>query len=220
MSDEQTGVVLPIPLPEDHAFRYQAMDDILTVLVRNPHHEFSVSQLRTLTGHGGKTVTNGLDLLQQLDLVRSRRDGNKKLNSINRDRVQKPEDPIIEISQEVFRTPVKTFLDELQDEVDNLVGVLVFGSVARGKADRASDIDLFIVVENNLMETRRMIQAIRQTVSDQQFKEGRYEFQVMVESLESAEQYGEKLQTIFSEGITLYQTEHLDDLRRGVLHGE
>lgn len=219
MSDEQTGVVLPIPLPADHVFRYQAMDDILTVLVRNPHQEFSVSQLRTLTDHGGKTVNNGLDLLQQLDLVRSRRDSNKKLISINRDRVQKPDDPILEIPQEEFRTPVKTFLDELRDDVDNLVGVLVFGSVARGEADRASDIDLFIVVKDELMAARRTIQDIRQAVSEQSFDGNRYEFQVMIESLESAEQYGEKLQTIFSEGITLYQTDQLDELRRGVLQG-
>lgn len=220
MSDEQTGVVVPIPLPADHIFRYQAMDDILTVLVRNPHQEFTVSQLRTLTDHGGKTVNNGLDLLDQLDLIETQRQGNKKLISINRDRVQKPDDPILEIPQEEFRTPVKTFLDDLRDDVDNLVGVLVFGSVARGEADRASDIDLFIVVDDELMAARRTIQNIRQAVSEQPFDGNRYEFQVMVESLDSAEQYGEKLQTIFSEGITLYQMDELDKLRRGVLHGE
>jgi len=220
MSDEQTGVVLPVPLPADHVFRYQAMDDILTMLVRNPHHEFTVSQLRTITDHGGKTVTNGLDLLQQLNLINTRRDGNKKLISINRDRVQKPEDPIIEIPQEAFRTPIKTFLDQLHDEVEYLVGVLVFGSVAHGEADRASDVDLFIVIKDDLMAACRTIQDIRQTVSNQQFEEGRYDFQVMVESMESAEQYGEKLQTISSEGITLHQSDQLADLRRGVHHGE
>lgn len=219
MSDDQIGVVVPIPLPADHVFRYQAMDDILTVLVRNPHQAFSVSQLRTLTDHGGKTVNNGLHLLQQLDLVRSRRDGKKKLISINRDRVQKPDDPILEIPQEEFRTPVKTFLDELRDNIDTLAGVLVFGSVARGEADRASDIDLFIVVEDELMAARRMVQDIRQTVSEESFDGNRYEFQIMTESVDSAKQYGGKLQLLFSEGITLYQTDTFDELRRGVLHG-
>lgn len=122
------------------------------------------------------------------------------------------------IPQEEFRTPVKTFLDELRDDVDNLVGVLAFGSVARGEADRASDIDLFIVVEDDLMAARRRVQDICQEISNRAFDEGRYEFQVMVESVESAEQHGEKFQTIFSEGITLYQTDQLDELRRDVLH--
>lgn len=196
------------------------MDDILELLYRNPHETFGVRELRDVTGHGAQTVDTALTLFIKVDLIETQRTGNKKLISINRDRVQKPDDPILEIPQEKFRTPVKAFLDELQDDVENLVGVLLFGSVARGGADRASDIDLFIVVEGELMAARRTIQDIRQTISERSFEENRYKFQVMVESLDSAGQHGEKLQTIFSEGITLYQTDPLENLRRGVLHGE
>jgi predicted nucleotidyltransferase len=221
MVDRETpGVLVPIPLPEERVFRNQAMDDILALLYRNPHDAFGVRELRDVTGHGAQTVDTALDLFAQLDLIETRREGNRKLVSINRDRIQKPDDPILAIPQEPFRTPVKAFLDELDEQQDNLVGILVFGSVARGEADRASDIDLFIVVEDELMASRRAIQDIEMEVSNRTFDGDRFEFQVMVESMDSGPEYGDKLQTIFTEGITIYETDDLDELRRGVLHGE
>lgn len=214
------GVLLPIPLGEDKIFRNQATDDILELLYRNPHEEFGVRQLRGITGHGAQTVDTALTLLEQLDLIETRREGNKKLTSINRDRVQKPDDPILEIQQEEFRTPVKAFSDRVEeDQEGNLAGILLFGSVARGEADRASDIDIQVIVEDDLLQSRREIQDIRQEMEKSNFGGERYEFQVLVESVETAEQYGEKLQEIFSEAITIYSTDQLEELRQVILNG-
>ena len=214
------GVLLPIPLGEDKIFRNQATDDILELLYRNPHEEFGVRQLREITGHGAQTVDTALTLLEQLDLIKTRREGNKKLTSINRDRVQKPDDPILEIQQEEFRTPVKAFSDRVEENQEgNLAGILLFGSVARGEADRASDIDIQVIVEDDLLQSRREIQDIRQEIEESKFGGERYEFQVLVESVETAEQYGEKLQEIFSEAITIYSTDQLEELRQVILNG-
>ncbi|RCU47013.1 DNA polymerase beta [Haloplanus salinus] len=212
------GVLLPIPLGKDKVFRNQATDDILELLYRNPHEEFGVRQLREITGHGAQTVDTALTLLEQLDLIQTRREGNKKLTSINRDRVQKPDDPILEIKQEAFRNPVKAFSDRVKkDQGDNLVGILLFGSVARGEADRASDIDIQVIVEDDLLQSRREIQDIRQEMEESKFGGERYEFQVLVESVETAEQYGDKLQEIFSEAVTIYSTDQLKELRQVIL---
>ncbi|MFB6187973.1 MAG: nucleotidyltransferase domain-containing protein [Halobacteriaceae archaeon] len=214
------GVLLPIPLGEDKVFRNQATDDILELLYRNPHEEFGVRQLREITGHGAQTVDTALTLLEQLDLIETRREGNKKLISINRDRVQKPDDPILEIQQEEFRNPVKAFYDNVKEnQGSNLVGIILFGSVARGEADRASDIDIQVIVENDLLQSRREIQDIRQEIEESKFGGERYEFQVLVESIETAEQYGEKLQEVLSEAITIYSTDQLEELRQVILNG-
>ena len=214
------GVLLPIPLGEDKIFRNQATDDILELLYRNPHEEFGVRQLREITGHGAQTVDTALTLLEQLDLIETRREGNKKLTSINRDRVQKPDDPFLEIQQEGFRTPIKAFSDKVEeDQEGNLAGILLFGSVARGEADRASDIDIQVIVEDDLLQSRREIQDIRQEMEKSKFGGERYEFQVLVESVETAEQYGEKLQEIFSKAITIYSTDQLEELRQVILNG-
>jgi len=215
-----SGVLLPIPLGKDRIFRNQAMDDILELLYRNPHEEFGVRQLRETTGHGAQTVDTALTLLDQINVIQTRREGNKKLISINRERIRKPEDPILEIPQEEFRDPVKALTDRVRNNQNqNLVGVLVFGSVARGEADRASDIDIQVIVEDDLLKARRSIQNIRQEIENERFDGERYELQVMVESVETATQYGEKLKEIFSEGITLYESEELETVRDGVLDG-
>ncbi|MDZ7849421.1 MAG: nucleotidyltransferase domain-containing protein [Halodesulfurarchaeum sp.] len=221
MTDQPTpGVLVPIPLPATRVFRNQAMDDVLSLLYRNPHEEFGVRELRDVTGHGAQTVDTALDLFTQLDLVETRRRGNQKLVRINQARIRKPDDPILEIPQEPFRAPVIAFLDELQAAQENVVGVLVFGSVARGEADRASDIDLFVVVADELMAARRTIHEIRQDLSNRTFDGSRYEFEVMVESVESANQYGEKLRTVLSEGIILQESAELEAVQEAVFHGE
>lgn len=220
MSDEKSGVVLPIPLPNQQVFRYQAADDILELLYRNPHREFTVTELRETTDHGGKSVENALNILGSLDIIQRRNDGRKSLIQIDQTRIQKPDDPILEIPQAEFRTPVQAFLEEAkQRQGENLVAVLLFGSVARGDADRASDIDVQVLVADELLKARRELQAARQDIETRRFDGNRYEIQLLVESVESAENYGEKLQEIFSEGIELYAAEPFADVKEVVFNG-
>lgn len=220
MSDEKSGVFLSLPLPEDHVFRYEAVDDILELLYRNPHREFTITELRTITGHGGKSVDEAVKILASLSLIEQSKRGRKSLIEIDRERLQKPDDPLLEIPQEEFRQPVMEFLERAKEKQgDNLVGVLLFGSVARGDADRTSDIDIQVIVHDDLTAARRKLQAIRQDIESEKFDGNRYEIQLLVESEESATRYGEKLQEIFSEGIRLYSTEKLDEVQEAVFDG-
>lgn len=214
------GILLPVPLGDEKVFRNQAMDDIIELLFRNPHEEFGVRQLREITGHGAQSVDDALTLLTQIELVRTRREGNRKLISIDRTRIRKPDEPILEIPQEEFRDPVRAFTERVEEEhEEELVGILLFGSVARGDADRTSDIDIQVIVEDDLLESRRDIQDVRQTIEGSKFGGERYEFQVLVESVETAEQYGEKLREILAEAVTLYTTDELEELRQVILNG-
>ncbi|MCL7416885.1 MAG: nucleotidyltransferase domain-containing protein, partial [Halalkalicoccus sp.] len=193
-------------------FRNQATEDILTLLVRNLRQEFTVTQLRTITGHGGDTVTTALTVLEAADLIGTRREGNKRLISANRDRIQNPADPIARIPQSAFQHPVHAFLETMDDSPVDPVGIVLFGSVARGDADRASDIDLLVIVETDVMTARRELTEIRRTVEQQRFDGDRYAFQLMVEAADSVENYGPKLHEIFSEGIVLRDSERLQEL--------
>lgn len=215
-----SGVCVQFPLPDQRLFRNQATEDVLLLLLRNPHTEFTVTELRNVTDHGGDTVGTALEVLDAANLVRTRSEGRKRLVSANRDRFYNPEDPVLSIPQEEFRTPVRAFLDELDDVPFELVGVILFGSVARGEADRASDIDVQVLVEDALTESRRRLHDARQAVEGQKFDGQRYEFQLLVESVESAESYGKDLQEIFSEGITLYSTDTMDEVKEAVFSGE
>lgn len=220
-TDESSGVYIQFPLPEERLFRNQATEDVLLLLLRHPHREFTVTDLRKTTNHGGDTVDTAIRVLEAADLISTREEGRKKIISANQARFHNPDNPLLSIPQEEFVPPVREFLERLKEnQGDNLVGVILFGSVARGEADRTSDIDLQIIVKNGLTETRRIIHDIRQEVEEQEFNGGRYELQLLVESVESAKSYGEKLQKIFSEGIIIYATNKLEEIKEVVFHGE
>ena len=216
-----SGVYIQFPLPDERLFRNRAMEDILLLFVRNPHRELTVTETRAITGHGGDTVQTAINVLEKAALINTRQEGRRKLISANRDRFHNPGDPLLSIPQEQFRTPVKEFLERAEEnQGDNLVGVILFGSVARGEADRASDIDIQVIVENDLTKSRRGLQEIRTEVENTKFDGERYEIQLFVESVETAENYGEKLQEIFSEGIKLYTTDKLDEVQEVVFSGK
>jgi len=221
MSDEnEWGIVLTMPLPEEQVFRYRATGDVLELLYRNPHRGFAVTELREITGHGGKSVDNAIKTLEGLDLVEKKTDGRKSLVRINHSRIKKPDDEYLEIPQPEFREPVREFVQEAKDrQGESLVGIVLFGSVARGEADRASDIDMQVIVDDDLTAARRALQDARQSIEERKFDGERYELQVLVESIKGAKSYGEKLQEIFSEGITLYSTDELAEVREAVFDG-
>ena len=219
IDQNESGILLPIPLGDNRVFRNQSMEDILELLYRNPHSEFGVRQLREITENGAKTVDTAIKLFIQLGLIDTRRDGNQKLISINRNWVQKQDDPILEIPQEEFQDPAKVFLDRADQAEAEIVGVILFGSVARGEADRASDIDLQVIVSGEITEARRELHDIRQEVESQEFDGERYELQLLVESTKSAESYEDRLREIFSQGIKLRETDELDLVMEAVFNG-
>lgn len=239
MSVESTTIEIRLPLPDEQVFRYAAMEDILALLVRNPYREFTVTELRDLTDNGQKTTSRGIDLLDALGLVAVRSEGRRRLVGLDRTQVHVPEDPFFRIPQDEFRVPVRAFVERAREEIDHLAGVVVFGSVARGTADRRSDVDLWVLVEDDdeVVVARRTVQAIVSDLEDQRFGEAnagtagvagvvgttsdqgqRYEFEVLVESVESAHNYGERLESILSEGIAVLESPALDRVTDAVLN--
>lgn len=203
-------------------FRISAADDILQLLVDAHEREFSIPELVELTGASRSTVWRAVDLLDHLEVLRVRETAQRKYVSIDPDQLEKP-DPVLAVEQSAFHDPIRAFVDGLEDtfdttdEVERLVGVVVFGSVARGEADRKSDIDLFVVVEGDRTVARRRVTDVVADLRERRFDGDRYDFESYVETVESTTRAREKLEEIFDEGITLYATPQFHDLRREVL---
>lgn len=212
---QTTTIELGYPFPEERIFRYQAMEDVLSVVIDQPYSEFTVSELATLVDGNQATVSKAVKLLSAVGVVETRRDGRKRYVRVNRDRLSKP-DPVLSIPQSEFQKPVRAFLDRLQETVDQLVGVVLFGSVARGEADRASDIDLLIIVDGDKTPARRAVQSIVRDLQETKFDGNRYTFQSLVESVDSAHRVGERLREQFDDGITLVGSDQLAELRAEV----
>lgn len=211
---ENTTIALEYPFPEERVFRYQAMQDLLSLLIEAPYEEYTVSELAEMIDANQSTASKAVTLLRELGAVRTRRDGRKQLVSIERDRLTKP-DPILTIPQSEFQKPVQAFVDRAQTELVDLVGIVLFGSVARGTADRASDVDLLVVVEGDeKTQARRSVQSIVSDLEETKFDGDRYAFQTLVESVDSAKRIGERLRQQFDEGITLVGSEGLSAIRQ------
>ena len=216
---ESISIALQYPFPEDRVFRYQAMQDVLDVLIDQPYATYSMSELANLTGANQGTISKAVRLLSELDVIETARDGRTQQVRINRDRLTKP-DPILSIPQDEFHQPVRALLQRFQDQLGELVGVVLFGSVARGEADRTSDIDLLVIVDENRTTARRTVQSIVSDLEDQRFEGNRYTFQPLVESTDSVQRIGDQLRPQFDDAITLVGSDRLSELRTEVYADE
>lgn len=131
-----------------------------------------------------------------MGLIVRRDAGNRTLYRIDERRLRDADDPFLEIPQAEFREPLRRFVDRVNDEVPSIAGILCFGSVARGEADRTSD--------------------VVRDLEEESIDGDRYEFEVFVESPESARKRGEDLRPILQEGIPLVESETFRRVKRDV----
>lgn len=213
---DQATVGLPIPPPEPDLFRHSATTDVLRVLIDSPYEQFTVRELGRLTDTPAQSVKRAVDILEPNGVIVATPEGNRRLISINRTRVSLPDDPILRIPQSEFHQPVRTALERLQAEIESVTGVLLFGSVARGDADRQSDIDLWVLAtERGVQHTAN---EVAKELGNERFDGERYEFQVLVENPDSARQHADRLREIFTDAITLVESEELTTLKQEVLN--
>ncbi|AHG01206.1 DNA polymerase subunit beta (plasmid) [Halostagnicola larsenii XH-48] len=206
-------------------FRIGAADDILRLLVDAHDTEFTIPELVDATGVTRSTVWRAVDLLDSIGAVQIRETPQRNYIAINPDRLQK-DDPILAIPQSEFHAPIRAFVDRVHatitdaDDITELLGIVVFGSVARGEADRQSDIDCFVVVDGDRTTARRRITDVGADLQSERFDGDRFVFEPYIESAESARRAGSKLREIFAEGVTVSGSDQLDSLRKEVVADE
>ena len=212
---EGSYVRLPVPLGDPDAFRYGATADILHILVDNPERGFTNRELHRVTGKGLSSVNAAVDTLETLGVITVDRSGRANAVQVDSEMLVKADDPVTTIPQSAYHAPVRAILTGLEERISDDVGVVLFGSVARGTADRTSDIDLFVVVEEERMQAQREAHTIEQEIADEQFDGDRYEAHIIVESKGSAGNH-DRISEILAEGLTLRDSPALDAVKRGV----
>jgi predicted nucleotidyltransferase len=212
-----TTIAISIPVTRPEIFGHSATADILSVLADNPDTGYGMRELSRAVETTHKTVSDAVDDLAAIDLVKTTHQGPKRIVQINTNRLRKPSDPILSIPQAEFQSPIRELLTGLIETVDGLLGVIIFGSVARGDADRQSDIDCFVLVKENQATAQKTAHELVDELHERQFDGDRYTFQVLVESVETATQYGGRLQDIIVEGITIHDSPEFEDLKQEVL---
>lgn len=229
MSDNaKQGIKVQIdadPDTETGIFRIGTADNILRLLADAHETEFTIPELVAATGAARSTVWRAVDLLDAIGSIRIRETPQRNYVTIGPDRLEKG-DPILAISQSTFHAPIRAFVDTTEtaltgaDERGELLGVIVFGSVARGEADRRSDIDLFVVVDGDRTTARRSITDVVADLEAKRFDGERFAFEPYVETVESAQRAAGKLTEIVADGVTVYRSDELDGLKKAILTDE
>ncbi|ERH08157.1 MAG: putative nucleotidyltransferase [Halonotius sp. J07HN4] len=213
-------LLLDIPTQNTDLFRSQAVHDILSFLSRYQTEKFSISELADAVEYSSPSVSKAVDILTDNDLVVDCREGNTRNVRINPDRLSRPDDPFLQIPQVEFHTPVRVAVEQLLDELNTVIGIVLYGSVARGEADRRSDIDLWVLVDEDRMTNQRTANRVRQDLEDQEFDTGRYAYEIDVEALPAVPNYVNELREVLSDGLVLHETEKFDTVQRMVFHGD
>lgn len=211
----QTYLRLPVPLGDSDAFRYGATADVLHILVDNPDRTFTNRELHRVTENGLSGVNAAVNTLEELGVINVDRSGRANAVQIDPEMLVKADDPITTIPQSAYHAPVRRLLSKLEAHIGEDIGVILFGSVARGTADRASDIDLFVVVEDDRMTAQRTAHSIEQEIATEQFNGDRYEAHIVVEPSDSAPGH-DHIEEILVEGLTLRDSPALDAVKQEV----
>lgn len=211
--------MLDIPAQDPSLFKSRAVHQVLSFLARYHTDAFSITELTDAVDYSQPSISKAVDVLTANDLVVARREGNSKLIQINRSRLSRPDDPFLQIPQTEFQEPVRTAVDEMVNELDGVIGIVLYGSVARGDADRRSDIDLWVLVEEDRMSNQRAANRARQDLEDEEFDTGRYAYEIDVESLPAVPNYTDELREVLRDGLVVHDTEKFETVRKMVFHG-
>lgn len=211
---EGVAISLPIPARDPDLFKHKATNDVLLLLSRHRFEEFTIGELARQTGHTKPTAGRAVDVLSGNDLVVEESEGNRRLIEINRERLAVPDDPLMQISQEEFQEPVKAAVEALRNDVEQVLGIVLFGSVARGGADRRSDVDLWVLVAEDRAESQRRVNELELDLEEETFDGERYSYDIDVEEVASVPRYTENVREIVLSGITMYETEQFEKVQK------
>lgn len=213
-TDSGINISLQIPAQDPELYKNKATDDVLLFLSRHSFEDFSLAEIATQTDNTEPTVGRAVDVLEANGLVIERTRGTQRLISINRDRLSVPDDPFLRIPQPEFQRPVKVAVEALEERIGNLLGVLLYGSVARGEADRRSDIDLWVLVSEDRPPAQRTANEIARDLEEREFETGRYAYDIDVEAVASIPTYTEAVREIVLSGIPVYTTAEFETVER------
>jgi len=221
-SVDGTRIALDLPAQEPGLFGSQAAHDVLTRLAWSHTEEFSITELQEMVEYSQPTVSKAVDVLAANDLVVEQREGNRRSVRVNRERLSRPDDPILQIPQAEFQPPVRAAVEQLRERLETVLTIVLYGSVARGEADRRSDIDLWVLVGEDRMTNQRAANRVRQDLEDREFDTGRYAYEIDVEARSAIPNYADEIRAVLSDGFVVYES---DDFRfeaehSAIFHGD
>ncbi|WP_159358919.1 nucleotidyltransferase domain-containing protein [Halorubrum distributum] len=218
-SSPEQGVSISVPIPASDAdlFKSKATNNILLFLTNHRFEQFSQREVADQIGHSQQTVRRAINTLVENGLVVESPENNQRLVRINRERLAVPDDPLLRIPQPEFQEPVKAAVDDLTGRLDGVIGIVLYGSVARGEADRRSDIDLWVLTTNDRAPNQREANAVGRDLEDVEFDGDRYVYDIDVETVQGIPTYTEDIREIVASGIPIHSSNKFETVEKFLL---
>lgn len=204
------SISISIPTQDPDLFKHKATNDVLLFLTNHRFSDFSLRELATHVGHSQQSVRRAINVLSANELVIESRERNRRLIQINWRRLTVPDEPILRITQAEFQSPVNTAVADLRNRINGIVGIILYGSVARGEADRRSDIDLWVLTQSERAESQREANSIARDLEETTFGGDRYAYDIDVETVQAVPTYTEDIREIVVSGIPVYTTDNFE----------
>lgn len=217
MNSSGAAISLTIPISDPTLFKHKATSDVLLFLTNHRFSDFSLRELATQIDHSHQSVRRAVNVLSANGLVVESPESNKRLVQINRQRLSVPDDPILRIPQSEYHKPVKAAVRELREKINDVVGIILYGSVARGDADRRSDIDLWVLTRSGRTESQREANVVARDLEDKEFDGDRYAYDIDVEAIQAIPAYTEDIREIVVSGIPVYKTSDFETVENLLL---
>jgi len=211
------SISLSIPPSDPDLFKHKATSDVLLFLTNHRFSDFSLRELATQIGHSHQTVRRAVNVLSANDLITESPQSNQRLVQINRQRLSIPDDPILRIPQSEYHQPVKNAVTRLQETISDVVGIILYGSVARGDADRRSDIDLWVLTRSGRAESQRKANTVARDLEEIEFDGDRYAYDIDVETVQAIPAYTDDIREIIVSGIPVYKTSDFETVENLLL---
>lgn len=168
-TQQTASLSLPLPIRDGNLFKHSATADILHLLTQYPFSGYTHRELARRTDHNVNSIRSAVSVLEANDLVTIAQDGNAQPVSINRTQLHQPENPVLSVPQEEFQLPIQIAVELIHSELIDVNGILLFGSVAEGTADRQSDIDLWVLVADNRLQEQQRANQLSKRLSETVF---------------------------------------------------
>ncbi|MES9884030.1 MAG: nucleotidyltransferase domain-containing protein [Sedimenticola sp.] len=132
---------------------------VLGLLLLHPDEAYHVREIARLTGTVAGTLHKELSRLSEAGVLLNQRRGNQLLYRANRDC------PVFEELAGILRKTsglVDVLAEGLWPLADRITVALVFGSMASGKANAASDVDLLVLGDVGFAEVVKCLHPLQQ----------------------------------------------------------
>lgn len=134
--------------------------EVLKFLKDNPDDFFSINEIAEKTSGSNPSVKGFLEDLSDLGVVKFRKKAGSYLIEYNQNsKYDKAIKEMLKAELEDLVNQAGRYAKSVFDDEeigDNIMSVVLYGSVARGTADSNSDIDIFILIKNQSDEEKIM----------------------------------------------------------------